>query len=286
MKIKDIYTGKETVFSCEVFPPKPDHDISTIYDTIDELSRITPDFISVTYSPSGLTKERTIEISANIRNNYKFESLMHLTCIALDIGDIENILSQIDSLGIENILALRGDIPEGTGEVNDNGLCHASDLVELISKSGNMCIGVAGYPENHPDSSGTDADTRYLKEKIDKGADFIITQLFFDNEYFFRFMDRLEIAGIGIPVSAGIMPVFRAQLIDKMVKLCGASIPSDLQALLDRHGSNDSDMEKAGLDYASAQVEGLLKQGVSGIHIYAMNRAHHAVSIARNTGMR
>lgn len=285
MKIKDIYQEKNTVFSCEVFPPRPDNDIETIYTTISELREVSPDFVSVTYSAGGETKERTIEISSKIKNKYNIESLMHLTCINSGSDDIRQILGKLKEEGIDNILALRGDIPyDKNKEDVISDFHYAADLVDYIKKHTDFCVGVAGYPESHPESPNEAKDIEYLKNKVDKGADFIITQLFFKNEYFYRFMDKIHSININLPVSAGIMPVFKAKLLKKIASLCGASIPNELQSLVDKYGHKPLDMEKAGTDYATRQILDLLQQNIDGLHIYTMNNARLAKKISRNTG--
>ncbi len=297
MKIKDIYKKKNIVFSCEVFPPKPEDNIETIYNTISELKEISPDFVSVTCSADGGTKKRTLQISSKIKNEYKLDSLMHLTCINTKYDDILEILDEARKMGIENILALRGDIPphhlssplKGEERVRGNvtsDFRYAADLVDFIKKNTDFCVGVAGYPEVHPESPDSNLDIKYLKSKIDKGADFIITQLFFKNEYFYRFLDRIRSAGINVPVSVGIMPVFKAKLIKKIVTLCGATISPELQNLIDKYGHKPLDMEKSGIEYATNQIYDLLNQGINGIHIYTMNKAHLAKEIFKNINLK
>lgn len=287
MKIKEIYKENDVVFSCEIFPPKPEDDIEIVYKTIEEIKELAPDYISVTYGAGGGTKERTLEISKTIKNNYKLETLMHLTCVNSTQSDIVNILNEVKKSGIKNILALRGDIPAGQiREEIVTDFCFAVDLVDFILKHNDFCIGVAGYPEVHPESPNEEKDTEFLRNKIEKGADFINTQLFFNNEYFYRYIDRIRSANICVPVSAGIMPVFKANLIKRMVELSGATIPVKLQSLIDKYSHKPEDMEKAGIDYASEQIIDLLKQGINGIHLYTMNKANLAKAIAKNTGLR
>ncbi len=287
MKISDIYKQKKTVFSCEVFPPKPENDIKTIYTTIKELKTISPDFVSVTYGAGGGTKTRTLEISSKIKKEYNLESLMHLTCINSSFNDITKILDAVKNNEIENILALRGDIPKNKDKKDIiTDFQFAVELIDFIKKYNNFSIGAAGYPEKHPESLNINNDIEYLKNKVGKGAEFIITQLFFNNEDFYKFMDRIHSSGITVPVSAGIMPVVKAKLIIKMVNLSGATIPGKLQNLIDKYGHNLRDMEKAGIDYSIQQITNLLKQGVNGIHLYTMNNADLAKKISKNTNLR
>ncbi|MFW6134329.1 MAG: methylenetetrahydrofolate reductase [NAD(P)H] [Elusimicrobiota bacterium] len=287
MKVSQIYNKKDIVFSCEVFPPKPGKSIDTVYSTISDLREIAPDFVSVTYGAGGGTKKRTLEISSKIKNEYNVESLMHLTCVTTKKEEIHHIINDIKKNNIENILALRGDYPEKTDKIDvSSDFCYAVDLVEFIKKHGNFCIGVAGYPETHPEAESRDKDIIHLKEKVDAGADFIITQLFFDNNLYYRFIDDITAKGIEIPVSAGIMPVFKAKLVKKMVSLCGASIPGDLQKLIDKYKHNPEDMRKAGIDYALNQINDLIRNDIRGIHLYTMNKSDIAEEISYKTGLR
>lgn len=287
MKIKDIYKKKTPVFSCEVFPPNPHADIDIIYSTISDLKELSPDFISVTYGAGGGTKDRTVEISSQIKNEYKLESLMHMTCIDSEFGYIEDTLTEVKNKGIENILALRGDSPSGEDkEIITKDFRYAVDLINFIKKRDDFCLGVAGYPEVHPESKDMEEDINCLKKKIESGADFIITQLFFQNDFFYRFLDKINSAGINVPVSAGVMPVFKSKLIKKIVSLCGSTIPAKLQNLIDKYAHKPKDMEKAGIDYATDQIIDLLNQKVNGIHLYTMNNARLAQEISRNTSIR
>ncbi|MBN2406096.1 MAG: methylenetetrahydrofolate reductase [NAD(P)H] [Elusimicrobia bacterium] len=288
MKIVDIYKEKKPLFSCEVFPPKPENGIDTLYSTISGLEKLSPDFISVTYGAGGGTRERTAEIASRIKNDYGTEALMHLTCINTHYADLKKIIKHIDDLHIENILALRGDMPPEEGRDDDtiSDFCYAVDLIYYLKQQKDFCIGVAGYPETHPESPDPDTDVSHLKNKIENGGDFIITQLFFDNTFFYRFLDRISSSGIDVPVSAGIMPVFKAGLIKKMVSLCGATIPPVLQKLIDKYQDKPKDMQKAGIEFASGQILDLIEQQVAGIHLYTMNNALLAEKIAKNTKLR
>lgn len=276
MKISGLYENNETVFSCEIFPPKPGVVISTLYETINQIRQLNPHFISVTYGAGGGTRKRTLTISDDIKNRYCLEPLMHLTCIDSLDNEIQILLEQIKGKNIENILALRGDIPQGRESGDTAGdFSYASDLVKFIKQvSKDCCIGVAGYPEGHPESESIEKDIYYLKKKVDCGAEFIITQLFFDNDYFYRFMERVREAGIDVPVSAGVMPVFKASLVKKMVSLSGAAVPDNLKSIIEKYSDSPDDMEKAGIDFARNQIEDILACGsANGIHLYTMNRA-------------
>ncbi len=286
MKISKIYDKNETVLSCEVFPPKPEKSIDpTIFKS---LKKLKPHFISVTYGAGGGTKSKTVEMVDEIKNNFNMETLMHLTCIDSTSRSIKKILSQLKKKNIENILALRGDIPKGK---NPNELIYdfkyASDLVKFIKRKNRFSLGVAGYPEKHPQASSYEKDIQNLKYKVTCGADFIITQLFFNNDFFYKFIDTIRSNGIQVPVSAGIMPVFRAGLVKKMVQMCGASIPSKLRNLIEKYKNKPEDMEKAGIDYATAQVHELINSDtLQGIHIYTMNRPRLAKAIVKKSGLK
>ncbi len=274
MRISDIYRENSTVFSCEIFPPRPESELSSIYRTIEEISSVNPHFVSVTYGAGGGTKKRTMQISSDIKNRYSLEPLMHLTCIDSSREDIESLLGQLNDKNINNILALRGDIPEGREKGDTAGdFRYACDLAGFIKKAaGNFCAGVAGYPEGHPESENYEKDIIYLKNKIDAGGEFIITQLFFNNDCFYSYIDRIRAAGIKVPVSAGIMPVFKASMIKKMVMLSGASIPGELDFVIKKYSSNPEDMVKAGVEYARRQIEEIIASGTAeGIHLYTMN---------------
>jgi len=288
MKICDIYRDKKIVFSCEVFPPKPGAKKDGILETIKELKSTSPDFVSVTYGAGGGTKSRTIEIASRIKKEYAMEPLMHLTCIDTKKEDIDGILNEISKNGIENILALRGDIPNNRdlkSVVSD--FYYASDLIDYIkSHRNNFCLGVAGYPEVHPEAYSMEKDIKNLIKKIEAGASFIITQLFFKNDFFYRYLDKIRKMGIKVPVSAGIMPVFRAKLLTKMIKLSGATVPSDLISIVEKYRDNDTEMEKAGIEYVVKQIQDLIDNKVEGIHLCTMNRASLAKKISSYSGLR
>jgi len=284
MKIKDMYEQKKTVISLEIFPPKFDAPVETIFKTLDELSGLAPDFISVTYGAGGKAKDRTVEIAAKIKEDYHIESLAHLTCISATKDEIKNTLKNIRENNVENILALRGDIPEDPDFDFPNPLQYeyAGDLVAEIKAFGGFSIGGACYPEGHVEAESKIKDIKYLKEKVDKGLDFLISQLFFDNELFYRFMDEIDLAGVTIPVSAGIMPVLNKNQIVRMTKLAGCSIPPKFQRIIDRYENNPAALKEAGEAYAIEQIIDLMAWGVRGIHLYTMNKPDTARRIIGN----
>lgn len=258
------------VFSLEVFPPKKDFGIETIYETLDGLSQLTPDFISVTYGASGNVADCKTRIIADIiKTKYHTESMAHLTCVNTSEDDAAAILDDLASSGIENILALRGDISPDRPPKND--FRWASDLASFIKRRGGFDIGGACYPEVHSEASSAEEDIRNLKIKVDSGVNFLITQLFFDNSFFYSFIDRARTVGINVPVSAGIMPVTNKRQIERMVTMCGASIPQELTKIMSKYSDDPESLTDAGIDYAARQIEDLISNGVEGIHLYTMN---------------
>ena len=284
MKIKDLYRKKKTVISLEIFPPKLDSPVETVYGTLERLSDLKPDFISVTYGAGGKAKDRTIEIASHIKNEMGIESLAHLTCISATKEQIAGSFQGMKEQGIENVLAMRGDIPEDPDFEFPNPLQyeHAADLIREVKAAGGFSIGAACYPEGHVECESRVKDIKYLKEKVEMGVDFLITQLFFDNELFYRFMEELEIAGIQVPVSAGIMPVLNKNQILRMTKLAGCSVPPKFQRILDRYQDNPAALKEAGEAYAIEQIIDLMAWGVAGIHLYTMNKADTARRIIGN----
>ncbi len=270
MKISDILKSKEFVFSIEVFPPKPDTDIHVIFETIDQLKEIKPDFISVTYGAGGTTRIRTVEIADKIENEYKIPSLAHLTCIGSTKDEMASILDDLKNRGIENIMALRGDIPEGE-EKPFKDFRYAADLVRFIKKNWDFCIGVAGYPEKHPEAVSMEIDLLHLKEKVDAGADFITTQLFLDNKHFYRYLDLVKQKGIKIPVIPGIMTATKLINIVKMANLCKVEIPERFKKAVSTCDINNPVCEET-VQYTVGQINHLIKNGIKAIHLYTMNK--------------
>jgi methylenetetrahydrofolate reductase (NADPH) len=281
MKISHIYKKKKPVISFEVFPPKADAPLDTIYETVEKLSTLSPAYFSVTYGAGGGNRERTVEIASTIKNRFGVEALAHLTCTCTPPDDVDRYLDALHDNNVENVLALRGDVPKGmTREQAFPGYAHASELVSHINRRGSFCIASAAYPEWHFESASPEEDVYYLKKKADNGAEFFITQLFFDNQAFFVFLDRLRRAGIDIPVSAGLMPILDASQILRMTSLSGCSIPAALSRLMARYPEKE-DFAKAGLEYAANQYMQLYTAGVDGIHLYSMNRHSQIMQIVR-----
>lgn len=277
MKLNELF-GKKTVLSFEIFPPKPENDISTIYETLDGLKDLNPDFISVTYGAGGGSNcSKTLEIASAVKHKYGVESVAHLPCINLTRENVVEILDGFKANGIENILALRGDI---SPDITPRGeFRHANELIEFIRRHGDFDIIAACYPEGHRESANIVEDIRNTKRKVDAGASHLITQLFLDNEHFYAFRERAELAGINVPIEAGIMPVTNRTQIERMVKMCGAKLPKKFVRMLDKFGDNPAAMRDAGIAYAVDQIVDLITQGVDGIHLYTMNKPYVAKKI-------
>lgn len=277
MKTSKLFQ-KKIVLSFEIFPPKRTDQINTIYDTVDELKSLNPDFISVTYGAGGSKSNiDTFKIASTIKNNYGIESVAHLPCVNLSKIEVLKMLEDFKSTGIENILALRGDINPNFAPKNE--FKYAGDLISFIKENGNFNIIGACYPEGHIESSTRIEDIRNLKRKVDAGANQLITQLFFDNDYFYSFRERASIAGIDVPIEAGIMPVVNKKQIERMVTLCGVKLPKKFLSIMDRYENKPEAMRDAGIAYAVDQIVDLIAQGADGIHLYTMNNPYIAHKI-------
>ncbi len=273
--IKEKY-NKKTIFSCEVFPPKRNDDIYDIFKTLDEIKLLNPDFISVTYGAGGSNSKKTATIAAYIQNICEIEALAHVTAVGLDENSLTELLSELKRKQVQNVLALRGDKPRTMTEEEFEGRYykHASDLIKVIKeKSDDMYIAAACYPEIHPESKSREDDIRYLKLKADYGVDSFITQMFFDNDILYRFLEDIRSAGINVPVHAGIMPITKVNQLGTSVSLSGSSVPKKLSNLIAKYSEDPEGMKKAGTEYAIDQVTDLIAHGVEGIHIYSMNKS-------------
>ncbi|HWW02272.1 MAG TPA: methylenetetrahydrofolate reductase [NAD(P)H] [Candidatus Acidoferrum sp.] len=291
--IRDIYAGKSAtgrpVVSFEFFPPKTDEGDRTLLEkTIPALLQTRPDYCSVTYGAGGSTRERTLRIVDRIQRQHGLTAVAHLTCVCSTQEEIRELLGQIRSLGVRNVLALRGD-PPGGGEFQPTpgGFEYSNELVAFIREQGGFCIGVAGFPEGHVAcTEGKHVDWRHLKQKIDAGADFVITQLFFDNRDYFEFREELNGRhGVKVPLVPGIVPILNGSQIKKFTALCGARIPAPLGAKLDELGADDAGVTEFGIEYATRQCQELLRNGAPGIHFYTLNKAHSTVRILQNLGL-
>ncbi|MGS0764461.1 methylenetetrahydrofolate reductase [NAD(P)H] [Syntrophomonas curvata] len=278
MKTSELFKTK-TVLSFEVFPPQKTSSPDTIYKTLDQLNDLYPDFISVTYGAGASDNSAsTIAISSAIKNRYRREAVAHLTCINQTREDVLSLLQQLEANHIENILALRGDLNPSVSPQQE--FKHASDLIAFIKEHGDFNIVAACYPEGHGEASSIAADIRNLKIKVETGVDHLISQLFFDNNYFYAFLERAECAGIDVPIEAGIMPVVNKKQIERMVTLCGVDLPKKFTKMMERYENKPEAMRDAGIAYAVDQIVDLVSQGVDGIHLYTMNNAYIARKIS------
>lgn len=279
MKISQLFNSGKTVFSLEIFPPKKNKgNIDTIYQTLDGLKDIKPDFISVTYGAGGnLADSSTADICRIIKEKYGITALAHLTCVNNSKEDISAILDTLKSNGTENILALRGDINPDIPPKHD--FSYASDLIEYIRANGDFGISAACYPEGHIQSDSLVEDILNVKKKVDAGAEHLVSQLFFDNRYFYEFREKAAIAGINVPIEAGIMPVGNKNQIERMVSMCGASLPPKFTKMCSRFADNPEALREAGIAYAVDQIIDLISNDVDGIHLYTMNNPYVAGKI-------
>lgn len=270
MMISDIYKKGKRSLSFEIFPPKKDSELKNIDETLSVLCELNPDFISVTFGAGGSSNcNRTIELAKKIKYKYQVEPVVHLTCLCYSKSEIDEFSDILKKEGIQNVLALRGDKNPDIQEKED--FKHASDLMEYLRKKESFCIAGACYPECHPESENRVSEMKYLRKKVDSGAEVLLSQLFFDNDYFFRFVEDCRIAGIEIPVIPGIMPVINAAQIKRMVTMCGASFPARFQKIIHRYEDNKEALFDAGMSYALSQIIDLLASDIEGIHLYTMN---------------
>lgn len=290
--VRDIYAAKSAagkpVVSFEFFPPKtPEGDQNLLEKTIPALMQTRPDFCSVTYGAGGSTRDKTLMIVDRIQKQHGLTAVAHLTCVSATKDEIRNLLEQIKSLGVRNVLALRGDPPGGGAfQLTPGGFEYSNQLVEFIRELDHFSIGVAGFPEGHiACKAGKHVDWGYLKNKIDAGADYVLTQLFFDNADFYEFRDHLRKNGVKIPVVPGIVPILNANQIKRFTAMCGARIPAALSAKLDTLADDEAAATEFGIEYATEQCRDLLKNGVPGIHFYTLNKSHSTVRVLKNLGL-
>jgi methylenetetrahydrofolate reductase (NADPH) len=275
MRIDEMLASKRPVFSAEFFPPKTDEGRQTLFETIDVLRKLGPNFFSVTYGAGGATREGTVEITKAIRDEYGAEAMAHLSCVGETTEALREIVDQIADAGIENILALRGDPPRGQPDFvqPEGGLGSASELTKLISEMHpEIAIGGACFPEVHPEADSLEADLAYLKTKVENGATFLITQLFYDNQLYFDFVPAARAAGIDVPIIPGIMPMTSFKQIARITELCEATIPGPLREAMEALDGDERAEFELGVAYASQQSADLLRRGAPGIHFYALNR--------------
>lgn len=281
MKIIDIIKKGKPMLSMEVFPPKTSDTFETVKEATEKIALLNPSYMSVTYGAGGGTGEYTAFIAENIQKNYGVPALAHLSCISSKKEDIKHQLDLLKSKGIENILALRGDIPEGMSRENLD-YHYASELTREIKAYGNFCIGGACYPESHPDSPTSFDDIKYLKEKVEAGCEFLTTQMFFDNNVLYNFLYRIREAGITVPVVAGIMPVTNPKSIKRICAISGTALPQRFVRIVDKFGSSPEQMAQVGIAYATEQIVDLYANGVNAVHLYTMNKPEVAKRIQEN----
>jgi len=282
MKISQIFEKKKPVLSFEIFPPKRDGDLDSIFKTIDALAQLSPDYISVTYGAAGSERSNsTLDMASFIKKEYHIESLAHLTCVSSSKDEIDRIFDKFEEEGIENILALRGDLTEEL-RASDRPFEYASDLISYIKQKRSFSVGAACYPEGHVEAKSRTVDLIHLRDKVNMGADFLVTQLFFDNEKFYDFRNEVRSLDIDIPLTVGIMPVLNAKQIQRMVALSGASLPEKFQKIMTKYEHKPQALHDAGIIYASEQLVDLLSNGVDGIHLYVMNKPEIARQLVNN----
>lgn len=270
MRLSEIHQQKKNVLSFEIFPPKKDDELKNIDKTLEILCELKPDFISVTFGAGGSSNHnKTIQLAKKIKEEYQVEPVVHLTCLCYDKAEIDAFSKKLAEEGIENVLALRGDRNPDVPEKKD--FIHASDLITYLKQTSDFCIAGACYPECHPESEDRVAEMRHLRTKVDAGAQVLLSQLFFDNHFFYRFVEDCRIAGIDVPVTPGIMPVINASQIKRMVTMCGASFPQCFERIIHKYEGNKQALFDAGMSYALSQIIDLLANDVDGIHLYTMN---------------
>ena len=280
MKIREMLQEGRTI-SFEFFPPRAADGIPGVLDTVNELTAYCPDFVSVTYGAGGSTRQFTERITIEAKESAGVEVMAHLTCVGQTVDELDSVLRRLEEAGIENVIALRGDPPRGEEQfvATEGGFSHASDLVTHINANYDFGIAAACYPEGHTEAESLERDLEYAKLKVDNGADFLITQLFFDNNDYFAFADRAAAAGIGVPVIPGILPVLSAPQIRRFTALCGSKIPPGLDAELDRLAEDEDAVRELGIEHATRQVEELWAAGAPGVHFYVLNRSYSVSKI-------
>lgn len=281
MKIIDLLNSGKPSLSFEVFPPKTDAAYESVEKAVKEIASLSPHFMSVTYGAGGGTSSYTVNIASQIQKDFNVPALAHITCISSTRQTVQEQLEKIRQAGLENVLALRGDIPEGSDNSHAD-YQYASDLVTEIKKTENFCIGGACYPEGHPESVNSREDILNLKRKIDAGCQFLTTQMFFDNNILYNYLYKIREQGITVPVVAGIMPVTNGKQISRICKLSGTYLPARFKAIVDRFGDDPEAMTQAGIAYATDQIIDLLANGVNAVHVYTMNKPDVARQIQKN----
>ncbi len=284
MKIRERFGQERPLFSFEFFPPKDDRGVDALFDTVANLKALGPAFVSVTYGAGGSTREKTVAITRRIKREAGIEAMAHLTCVGHSRDEIAALLDEYEEAGVENIMALRGDPPRGDTEFvpHPQGFSHANELIAFIRQRKDFCIGGAGYPEVHPEAPSPEEDLGNLKRKIDAGADFVVTQLFFDERDYFDFVSRARSLGIVTPIVPGVMPITNTAQIKRFTQMCGATIPRPLLAKLEAVTGDADAVIEVGIEHATRQCRALLQGGAPGIHFYTLNRSLSTRKILAN----
>jgi len=285
MKLTKIFEKNTPQLSFEVFPPKTTTAFENVKVATEQIAALKPSFMSVTYGAGGGTSQYTLDIVKNIMAQYGVPTLAHLTCVSSTKDTVHDMIERIKAAGIENIMALRGDIPANMLDADRSAWAysHAVELVRELKESGaDLCIGGACYPEIHPESANQKEDIKYLKEKVDAGCDFLTTQMFFDNNLFYNFLYKIREAGITVPIIPGIMPITNANMVERSIKMSGSFMPQRFKALVDKFGSDPEAMKQAGIAYATDQIIDLYANGITNVHVYSMNKPEVAERIQSN----
>ena len=280
--ISELFAQNRPLRSLEFFPPKDDAGVEALRATATALKRMNPDFVSVTYGAGGTTRDRTAQVCEFLKRDFGFTVMPHLTCVGHTRAELAAIADRIHAGGFRNIMTLRGDPPKGATEfpVTADGLRNANELAALLkARHADFCLGVAGYPEKHPEAASLDTDLTHLRRKVDAGAAFVTTQLFFDNAQYYRFVERCRAAGITVPIVPGIMPVLSLKQIQRFTSMCGTALPQQLLTRLEVAAENTDVVETIGIDWALTQIRGLLANGAPGYHLYILNRAKGALAL-------
>ena len=285
MKLTKLFEGEKFSLSFEVFPPKTDTSFESVKNATEEIARLHPSFMSVTYGAGGGTSRYTLEIAQNIKQHYGVPTLAHLTCVSSTKKTVQTKIEELKVAGIENVMALRGDLTPELAATDRSKWAYqyAVDLVRELKESGaDFCIGGACYPEIHPESANQREDIKYLKEKVDAGCDFLTTQMFFDNNLLYNFLYKIREAGITVPVIPGIMPITNGNQIERAIKLSGSFMPQRFKSLVDKFGTTPAAMKQAGIAYATDQIIDLFANGITNVHVYSMNKPDVAAAIQNN----
>lgn len=284
MKIVDKLKGPGAAFSFEFFPPKNDEGVERLFQTVSELRPFEPAYVSVTYGAGGSTRDLTVDLVKRIRHEIGLEAMAHLTCVGATADELDQVLRQLVEAGIENVLPLRGDAPQGQErfQAMEGGFSYASELVAFARERFDLCLAGACYPETHPEALSAACDLDHLKRKVDAGVDFLITQLFFNNDDYFRFIERTAAAGIQVPIIAGIMPITNVAQVKRFTQMCGAKIPASILGRLEQVEAEPTHVRAIGVEHATAQCASLVAQGAPGVHFYTLNRSLATREILEN----